>query len=808
MYPSATGALTHFNPRSRRSLATLALLLGSCITLPRSVPAAEPEAANAELGEVVVTARRREENLQSVPVAINAFSGDALQREAVVDVQDLNSVVPGFHFGGEGGKAQFSIVQRGLTQTPLGEGTPAVVVYFDEVPIASKGSNIPLYDLANLQVLKGPQGTLFGRNTLGGAILIAPQQPSYDFGGYASASYGNYNERTFEGAINLPIVDGHWAARLSGQIRRRDGVTKNLSGGPDFDDVDQNSFRAILLGQPVEQVKNTLMFDFFHADEQPAGNYLLKALPGAIPGLSPLIDAGVADYVAEQRAAGFHSAFTDLAPDAGRAYRQQWVIQDKAEVQLDGITIKNIFGYRRADAHHTLGISGTGPVDTAFGPFYIYSGDQVTARSYLTEELQALGKAFDDKLSWITGVYYEKQKPTGLNGTALETFTFVPGFTPYSTSLVTNQNFSVFSQGGLDLSSLARGLSVDLGVRYSWDKVSACGGGDPTHYLTPADCDAIAAKNLPDGTGVVTDKGNAPSWTVGLNYQATDDLFLYVVTRRGYRGVNVNTPLFETPYTTGKTIVPAAPGAPGCTGPGNACPDLRPYQTTKAETVTDVEIGAKSEWRVGGAAIIANVAAYTSKYKNGVQLFNVIGTGLYSAAPDYPTQSSVAINAADQTISGVELDLSAKITPDLRVSLNGAYNHARIDRVIVPNIAGLTLTKDQITLPTPTFAGGASLEWTLPVRLLQGSLVYTADYFYTEKFGAQFGNDLPGYELTNMRLDWRDIGGSKVSLGAYVRNLFQEQYFTGAVVLSPGFPVNTALLGDPRTFGVQARVEF
>jgi iron complex outermembrane receptor protein len=791
------------------AVATLAATLLSWGAAPRAA-AAEPESqADIEMAEVVVTARRREENLQTVPVSISAFPGDALQREAVVSVQDLNSVVPGFHLAGEGGKAQFTIVQRGLTQTPLGEGTPAVVVYFDEVPIASKGSNIPLYDLSNVQVLKGPQGTLFGRNTLGGAILIAPQQPTYEFGGYASASYGNYSERIYEGALNLPIVDGHWTARLSAQIRRRDGVTENLNGGPDFDDVDQNSFRAILLGQSLDQLKNTLMFDYFHADEQPAGNYLLRALPGVIPGLSPLIDGGIADFVAQQRAADFHSAFTDLARDQGRAYRQQWVIQDKAELQLAGVTIKNIFGYRRAVAHHTLGISGTGPVPTTLGiPFYIYSGDQVTSRSYLTEELQALGKAFNNKLSWIAGVYYEKQKPTGLNGTALETFTFTPGFTPYSTSLVTNENISVFSQGGFDLSSLAPGLTLDMGVRYSWDKVSACGGGDPDHYLNLAECEAIAARNLPNGFGVVADKGHAPSWTMGLNYQAMDDLFLYVVSRRGYRGVNVNTPLFETPYTTGQTVVPAAPGAPGCTGPGNVCPDLRPYQTTKAETVTDVEVGAKSEWRLGETVFTANVAAYVSKYKDGVQLFNVIGTGIYSGAPDFPTQSSVAINAADQTISGVELDLSAKITPDLRINLNGAYNHARIDKVIVPDIAGLTLTKDQITLPTPTFAGGATLAWTMPVHLLEGSFIYTADYFYTEKFGAQFGNDLPGYDLTNMRLDWKDIGGSRVTVGGYVRNLFQERYFTGAVVLSPGFPTNTALLGDPRTYGIVARVDF
>src|SRR3546814_811706 len=123
-------------------------------------------------------------------------------------------------------------------------------------------SKIPTYDIANVQVLKGPQGTLFGRNTLGGAILVGTQAPTYNLGGYVQGDYGRYNYRALEGAINIPIVDDKIALRLAGQIRRQDPRTKNLSGGKGFDDIHQDSFRASLLVEPADGVKSITVFDY------------------------------------------------------------------------------------------------------------------------------------------------------------------------------------------------------------------------------------------------------------------------------------------------------------------------------------------------------------------------------------------------------------------------------------------------------------------------------------------------------------------------------------------------------------------
>src|SRR5690606_30840915 len=135
-------------------------------------------------GDIIVTARRREENLQDVPVAITAFSAAALERSTVQSVSDLNTITPGLRFGSEGGKMGTAISLRGISKVPIGEGAAGVVQYFADVPYPSDGGNVPTYDLADIQVLRGPQGTLFGRNTLGGAILMNPQAPTRHFEGY------------------------------------------------------------------------------------------------------------------------------------------------------------------------------------------------------------------------------------------------------------------------------------------------------------------------------------------------------------------------------------------------------------------------------------------------------------------------------------------------------------------------------------------------------------------------------------------------------------------------------------------------
>src|SRR3546814_710560 len=165
----------------------------------------------------------------------------------------LRSPRPVCRLNDSGAPTNANYAIRGVTKPVAGQGAPGVVSYFADVPLPAYVSSTPQYDLASIQVLKGPQGTLFGRNTVGGALLIDPVAPGYRFDGYLQASYGNFDTKSLEGALNVPIVDGKVALRVAGRINRGDGQVKNLGSGRDFQNQHDNSFRASLLIEPTHR---------------------------------------------------------------------------------------------------------------------------------------------------------------------------------------------------------------------------------------------------------------------------------------------------------------------------------------------------------------------------------------------------------------------------------------------------------------------------------------------------------------------------------------------------------------------------
>ncbi len=757
-------------------------------------------------GDIIVTARRRDERLQNVPVSVAAFSNTTLQRATVQTISDIRTIAPGLTFSSEGGKDNTAVTLRGIGQIPTGEVTPGVVTYFANIPLASLGSNVPTYDIANVQVLKGPQGTLFGRNTLGGAILIAPQAPSQTFGGYVEGTYGNYDYKDVEGAVNVPLIKDILAVRVAGQIRRRDPEIYAINGGKGFNNVHEDSGRASVLFTPTDWLKNTTVIDYFKAKEYGSGYYLLRqnfpfsALfgPGAI---ATSLDQQVQGYLGQQKS-NFYGAFED-STGSGRSNRRSEGISNDTSATFGQFTLRNIFGYRKNKSDQLINTAALGPTTlpgAALGspvdvPFTVFHAAALIERKYLTNETQFLGSF--DRFNFIVGGFYSHDTPDGPSGSTFDAFT-TPGV-PASvvTANVRNTNYAAFGQISYKITDT---LNATGGVRYSWDRVSACGGAIGTTYATDAACRAIAGDgNTTDGVGTVSNKGSAPSWTGGLDWKVKPNLLLYIVSRRGYRGVNVNTPLFETPYTTGGM----ACGQNGT----SACPDLRPFQKTGEEKLTDVEVGEKWDFNVSGARGRINTAVFYSKYKNALQFLNLQGL-VPSNAPDQPTNASIGVNAANLTIYGVEFEASVTPARDFTVSFNGAYTHVNVDSVSLPPITGVVFTKNSVNKYAPSFSGTLSGSWTLPVRPLDSDLILSGDLFMTAAFGGQYGEKLPGYNLVNMRLDWEKIGGTGLDLSLFVRNLTKERYFAAADVLLSSFPVNSVAVGDPRTYGVTGRFNF
>lgn len=762
----------------------------------------------------MVTARRRSERAQTTPVSVSVLSATTLRQKNIQEVQDLNNVVPGFRFGSEGGKSTNDVTLRGLSRIPLGAGVPAVVEYFADVPLPSLGSNIPFFDIANVQVFKGPQGTLFGRNSLGGAVVITPQAPTDKFGGYLDGQLGNIGHIDFNGAVNIPLVKDKVDLRIAGQVRRQDGYVKSINGGSDFSNVDENAYRISLLVRPTDFIQNITTYDYLVSPEEAAGEYLLGYNPGVIPGLSALLDPQLKNYAAQQHAAGPFSAFSDSA-GSGKAFRRLQGITNDTRIDIfDDLEVRNILGYRKAFNDQlintgavpdfSIGVPGIGQV-----PFKLYDAAEVDNQEYLTDELQLIGHSWHHRLNWILGGFYNHDDPAGAAGTNFNAFALGPSRGTYTTSQVENHNYAIYGQGGLDLSDwILKGLTFNLGYRYSWDEVHACGGMVGEGYVNQSTCEAQAKLHIPGGAGDVGAEGSEPSWTIGLDYKYSENQFFYITSRRGYRGVNVNTPLFTSPYTTGGVVVPAYVGGPGCTGPGNVCPNLTQFQKTGAEKLTDVEIGSKTDFTLYGMHGRFDIAGYWSKYNNALQFFNVAQTGIYLSAPDLPTGQSVGINAADETIMGLEASFILRPIPSLTINLDGAYTNQVVDSIKSPSTTGLILTKDQITLPSPRFSGAASVNYVAPYHPLRGNLVFTGDWYQTGKFSGQYGIKLPGYGIGNGRLSWNNISNSGFDIAVYVRNILDRAYLISPTVLLNSFPTNSALFAEPRTYGVEGRFTF
>src|SRR5271170_2324883 len=242
--------------------STAVVLAGASAYAQQASFTADVSASGDKLDEIIVTARRREENIQTVPVSVVALSARELIDQNVQVLQDINTLVPGFRFATEGGHSTTDIILRGLSKIPFGVGIPAVVTYIGDVPLPGIASNVPIYDLENVQVLKGPQGTLFGRNTLGGAVVLTPVLPGNEVTGYFDAQGGNLGRYSFEGAVTLPIVADMLSVRLAAQTLQGDGYIKNLSGGLNFSNTSVNSARLTILFKPTDYIKNTTIADF------------------------------------------------------------------------------------------------------------------------------------------------------------------------------------------------------------------------------------------------------------------------------------------------------------------------------------------------------------------------------------------------------------------------------------------------------------------------------------------------------------------------------------------------------------------
>jgi iron complex outermembrane receptor protein len=744
--------------------------------------------STASLEEIVVTARRREERLQTVPVAITAFTPADLQEKSIQSASDLAHFVPSLLSSQQSRDEQIFYL-RGQGPNGGQGGSPGVVTYFADVPFYGAGPGI-YFDLDNLQVLRGPQGTLFGRNTTGGAVLFDPKRPTNDFEGYAQVTIGSYNWHEFEGAVNIPIIADKLLLRVAGDVDMRDGFTRNVTTGQDLDNRDYYSGRIGLTWRPTDDFENYLVYDTLYSHTSGTG-IILQAIssdPGSTLTQVYGPTAGPA-ALALQQTLGNRAVATTPGEPGGLDKTYSFGITDIATYNLnDDITIKNIFGYRELKNLLRYDIDGSVLRDLDF----ITPGGWNLNNAQYTDELQVQGRSSSGNLNWIAGAFGEFLHPAGFTEADIGASTNIGVTVPITVTGnalgqnalgpegITQRSEAIFLQGTYNLGGIAdmlEGLKFTAGARYSWDYVS-----NSNFQNVNIDLTSIGAGTITIPCNPCIEQSHwfqAPTWTLGLDYQIDPQTLVYAKGSRGYKSGGFNgagSPPFPIKY--------------------------------ESEYVTDVEIGIKADFEIEGVKLRTNLDAFHDDYRNAQRSVGVL---VQLTPPPSPKQNTTLIANGDATIQGVEFEGTVVPFEGLEISASWSYNDAHYDTFIVPTLGDLS----NLPYPfTPRNKFGFSGRYQIPfvpeevgVATIIANYTHTSHIQYTTSGFEPFGSE-PGYGLLDLSLELKNIAGQPLDATFFVTNVTDNLVKLGNYGIFDASGFVSAVFNEPRMFGGRIRYSF
>ena len=830
-----------------------ALLAGAATLAALIAPEAMAQTAPASGGdEIVVTAQRRAERAQDVPIVITAFSSEQLSKQNVTQAQDLYGTAPSLVVGNQGQATRdvqsFSI--RGQSTGFL--ASPAVAQYFAEVPLpASVSLNLQgapglFVDLENVQVLSGPQGTLFGRNTTGGAVLFVPKKPSNEVEGYVEGQLGNYSLRSVEGALNVPLISDKLMVRIAGTYHDRDGFTRDLMFNKNRDNQHYYAGRISILAKPVEGLSNLTIIHGVKSSNNGTG-FIHQGFN--IPGLKAPTVGFCADpgetFGALALPCDAYRSQTTLAEQIGPRQTRlnndefsnidMWGVINTTELEFgDSMKLRNIISYQRLRDNYSADQDATpiqqyelnqnspalppGTVVAGLSPYGVplfgytnatpnFEGQRDDIKQF-TQELQLQGSGLDKHLDYAVGFFHYSAVPGSVWGSKAINYCPVlyTGLCGFSDSLVgvSNKSDAVYAQGTLDLGALSPALEklrLTAGARHTWDTVegyaiawrpsNTSGPGFVSclkNGLFPAD--VADANKLTDCRFDSTLKSRAFTWTIGLDYKPTNNIMIYGKVSRGYKAGGFNTFAVRTET-----------------------------RTFEPEQLTSYEIGFKSNWRLGEVPVKFNATYYYSDYNN-IQR----PTGDFNPAT---SGSGARILAAKARIQGIELEGSIRPVTGLELGGNFSYTDPKYKKFDVP-IIGPTVTCSGLqTSGTGDFTCMpfqfvtkyiynvyASLD--LPVGENLGDLSFYVNYSHVSAQGTaplgnaitQPGSVLDGFGLLNASVTWKRAAGTPVDLSVFGTNLTDSLYRTSNSNTFDNLLVRSTVYGEPRMYGVKVRVNF
>ncbi|MGH6696219.1 MAG: TonB-dependent receptor [Sphingopyxis sp.] len=727
---------------------------------PDAAPS-DPRTAS-EPGEIVVTARRRSERLQDVPITIAALPAETLAKQNITDTRDLQINVPSLTVGrsAKGGNGNY-IALRGIggNETLFGQDQ-TVGLYLNEVPLARQdGSNIGFYDIASVQILYGPQGTLFGRNTVAGAVTYTTERPSDSFEGYLKVEAGSYDHRRLTGAINIPVGET-LALRVAGQLRRRDGFITELNSGRSLGSQHSEAVRGTLRWAPSDTVTNDLIVEYSRADQRDLGGlvYGAKAI-SAVPCTTGRQAAcfygpGAPSGAADPRYANWPTVAAALAlnlsdgpvvalPTVPKSRDRALMITNITDWNLsDTVTLRNIAAYRNIKAYSQL--TGAGLADPV---------SRLLARleqKQYTEELQVQAKLFDRQVELTAGGFYFKE--TGTESSSSDSFVSALSL-PIATSYgeIDNSSRSLYAQATYRPDWLPQ-ASLTSGFRRTWDRRAltiSSGTRTTTAFVDGSydlgdqlNCSLLDANNvaLPLSACSLTNSAKyaKSTYLVTLDYKLARDILVYGTISRGYRsgGFNVR-----------ELFLPSS---------------FRP------ETVNNKEVGFKSRVSLGGVGVQLNANYWEMDYKD-TQTVVIFSFG----SP--PRTGTRITNAASENLRGWEASLT--LEPWRGASIGGFVGHVSGEFLQFDpgNGAPVQASRDA---GAPAYSWGLNASQTIDLGSIGGELTVSGNYYYrdgattTTITPARKG---PSYDQANFRIEWARVADSNFDLAIFGRDILDSR---------------------------------
>jgi len=749
-----------------------AILYLSCAALALSAGSAFAQTADdTTVEEIVVTAQKRSENLQDVPVSVTAFSGETLTERGVTNVIGLNNLAPGLRVSSGDAAANPKIFIRGVGLSDFNPNSSSGVgIYVDGVYVGSPLAQMAgFYDIGQIEILRGPQGTLYGRNTNGGAVNITTKRPTQSFTAEAAAEYATYNAVNLNAAVGGPVIADKLSFRVAGQYVKDDGYTYNRVTGNDVNDTDYWAIRLSALWNPTDDIEVLFQANRF-ANRGSATQPQHRALfPGTPAATGPDGFCAPAYYSSGQCGDAFGYADTDKndrALDAnleGKDKIDLFGTSAQATWDLGAVSLVSVTAYSWA---HRNAFENTDA-----SPAQMLEINYLARQQQFTQELRLQSNDNpDSRFNWVIGAYYmdETVKDASTQDVLRDLRPLFPaGFSladsvaafsyPYTQK---TKGYAVFGQTDYKITDRLTGT---VGLRYSSDEKSF-------DYQSEAEGGLIVLLTS-------NQKKTFSAWSgrLGLRYELTDDANVYATYNRGYKSGGFFGGLATTPE------------------------ELEPYDN---EQLDAYEIGLKTQ--LFDRRVRLNLSAFYYDYQDQQVFAQTVRNGLTVLVLD---------NAASSEVYGAEVEVSARVTQNLRIDaglslLKAEYgeflsNDGDNDPTNDKDYTGNRLPQS----PEMTFNIAATYSYPLASGAqLSGTVdaAYSSKIYFDNSNAERLSQD--AVWIAGVQGSWKSPDGA-IEAGAFARNLFDETYYVSISNID-SLGVDLLTLNRPRSLGVFLRYHY